>query len=335
MALVLLLVSVDVENPQTPFYAGRYAEDALDLHLAGEPLGATRIAAECEAVGARATFFLDVFEHPRIGVEPLAELALALSRRGHAVELHTHPVWVDPHGRRLMWELSSTEQRELVREGAAMLRSWTGVAPRVHRAGAYGADERTLLALAANGIGVDGSAFFGHPSCRLPAPLNALSRRAGVLLMPVTGFWQTTEVHLGSRLRVRARSSFCKVDIDACDEEELTWFLEHARARERPAVVNLFAHGYSLWRLGPDGVARPEPSTLTRLRSALRAAQRLGYRFGTFRDLLAEVERAPWLVGLPDEVPRRARRVPLAPLERAVRGAGRLARAVSPRAATR
>ncbi len=51
------------------------------------------IADICERYGMKATFFLDVYEHSYYGQHALKAVATYLDRRGHDVQLHTHPAW--------------------------------------------------------------------------------------------------------------------------------------------------------------------------------------------------------------------------------------------------
>jgi hypothetical protein len=72
-----------------------------------------------------------------------------------------------------------------------LLERWTGLPVVAHRAGAYTADERTLIALQRNGVLIDSSLFWQYPDNRLGAlglARNLPSRYAGVVEIPVTAY---------------------------------------------------------------------------------------------------------------------------------------------------
>ena len=87
------------------------------------------------------------------------------TKRGHEVQLHTHPVWVDPDRRLNMHQLPLDEQVAIIEQGKELLAQWSGTNPIAHRAGAYGLNEVTLQALRLTGLPVDCSMYYDHPNC--------------------------------------------------------------------------------------------------------------------------------------------------------------------------
>lgn len=153
-----------------------------------------------EEHGFRATFFTEVFCSYSVGPGEVRKVFQAIRERGHDAQLHLHPVqrfyrdYLAGAPKReldLMFKLTLDEQKALIREGISLFQDLSGKAPRVYRAGCYGASETTLQALHANGIEIDSSynlAFLGQ-TCGFEArPLNAPRIIHGVYEFPVTVF---------------------------------------------------------------------------------------------------------------------------------------------------
>ena len=241
-----MVITVDTENLQTPFFRRAYNSNAIDLEIDGQPAGATRIADICEDFGLRATFFVNVYEHSRIGERPLSDLCGKLVKRGHDVQIHTHPIWIDPQRREHMWQYSLNEQSNIIRTGMELIKQWTGRYPLAHRAGAYGLNLDTIEALRLNRIRIDSSMFLDHPNCKLVWSRNAIVEQDGVLELPVTGFYRRRYRSLGP-IAVRWGKRFIKSDLDWCSLEELVWFADWAEESDL-RVINFFMHSYSLIR---------------------------------------------------------------------------------------
>src|SRR4051794_36705858 len=64
---------------------GRFQNQAKDL-------GVGLIMRELEAHGLRGTFFTEVFGSLHFGAEGFGEVVREMARRGHDVQLHTHPI---------------------------------------------------------------------------------------------------------------------------------------------------------------------------------------------------------------------------------------------------
>ncbi len=214
--------------------------------MEGADYGVRRIMRLCDDHGGRATFFVSVFECGRYGEPRVARLCQEIATRGHDVQLHTHPRWCFDKHRRDMWRYSLDEQLEIIDCGKQLLVDWLGAAPVAHRAGAYGADNNTLCALAARGFRIDSSAFFEHANCRLDRFRNLPDQRDGVWELPITVYRRRRMRWLGFA-HVPVRSEIVKTDLNSARDTELEWFLDWAVAQEIP-VVHCFMHSYSLIR---------------------------------------------------------------------------------------
>jgi hypothetical protein len=154
-----------------------------------------------------------------------------------------------------------------VRDGVSLLRGWTGMPVVSHRAGDYGADERTLQALARSGILVDSSLFAGNPRSFLNGlgmPANLPSRRGGVVQVPVTVYRRDTYPLVGSTLASPV-SSIRKIDPDwFLDANEATAAIDALVDSRIPYVV-VFLHSFSL--LSPSDAGEPPSANLRSLRT--------------------------------------------------------------------
>lgn len=149
----------------------------------------------CERHNVRATFFISVFEYVYYGKEKMERICRSISERGHDVELHTHPVWLDK-SRHYMFQYSLPEQIELIKRGSQLLREWVGKRCIVHRAGTFAANLDTLKALKENNIPLDSSMYYsyyfrGTNLCKLNDFLpvkNKMIKYENIIEIPITTF---------------------------------------------------------------------------------------------------------------------------------------------------
>lgn len=241
-----LLLTIDVETPQSPLLRGWVKESMLDPEVEGEKIGCSLILDELRRAGLRGVFFVNVYESALWGEDVLRDLCRRISAGGHEVGLHTHPACRYDRRRRKMFEYSAKEQLKIVEDGLTMLRDWLPDHRAVaHRAGAYGLDEHTLTALRRHGIRVDSSMFHSHPNCRVTWSKNAVVEREALFEIPVTGFFRRAEYVLAG-VSLRKRTTFVKTDIDWASLDELKRFVGWAETG--PGVTALFMHSYSLIR---------------------------------------------------------------------------------------
>ena len=204
-----------------------------------------------------ATFFLNVYEQARWGEPAMRGIAVRLQSSGHDVALHTHPHWAYDAARPGMREYTLEDQTSIIRDGVRSLEAWTKLPVVAHRAGAYAADERTLVALERNGVLVDSSVFWKHPSSRLDGlglPRNFPGRYGRVLQIPVSAYERQDRPPVLGNLLAPVRS-IRKIDPD--------WFVNAAEARaaldalvelDVPVIV-VFLHSFSLMTHTGDGTA--------------------------------------------------------------------------------
>ncbi|MCP4545285.1 MAG: polysaccharide deacetylase family protein [bacterium] len=277
-----LLITVDAEPSR---YHGRPLpyEITMEGRLDGGVWGVDHIMDLSEAIGGKATFFLDVLAR-RVYETELKETAARIAGRGHDIQVHTHPLWVGD--RNTMPEYTRDEQRALLAECADCIEEWTGIRPVAHRAGDLAVNGDTLKALQETGLDLDSSYAPGYPPCANLGDTFADSRASradGLIQLPLTSF---SAVRLGSIERLRL------FDFNAVTATEIRALLKQALALELPYVMVLL-HSFSLLRMNAERTSfRFDPDAEARLLSFLATAKDLGFEPTTVRDyrrsLLAE-----------------------------------------------
>lgn len=240
-----ILVTVDVETYPA---AGRPLPFETNVlgQVKGKECGVFQIMKVCEEHGAKATFFVDVYEHHSFGEKALAELCQRINARGHSVQLHAHPNWIPGRNLGLMKDYDLESQRAIISEGRELFKKWTEKAPVAFRAGAYGANLDTIEALKDNGITKDSSFFPGNANCALCSQLggkrvNVSFKIADVTEIPVTVY--TMFDMLGWNKK-------SKIDINACSLVELKSVFDKIMAFNRSSInklrnVVIFLHSFS------------------------------------------------------------------------------------------
>ncbi|MGE0383607.1 MAG: polysaccharide deacetylase [Gammaproteobacteria bacterium] len=200
-----VLITVDTEIWCDDWAAiDRQFDDAFARYIHGRtPEGEFGLPYQLRTLRAhdlRAVYFVEPLFAARFGQERLAEIVALVHEGGQPVELHLHTEWVDeaiepllaaPQGKRQHLNLfSGAEQRILIAAGADLL-TRAGAGPlRAFRAGNFGANDATLPAVAANGIGIDSSYHAASPHCAIEpaAPMQQPRRVGGVIEFPVSCF---------------------------------------------------------------------------------------------------------------------------------------------------
>ena len=248
----------------------------LDAQAEGVDVGVKGLIDVCERHGVVPTFFFSPYDYKAVGEEHVRRTARYILDRGCDIQLHTHPETLYDPKRPVMCEYSLEEQTDIVAHGIAKIREWTGTTPVAHRAGAYGADETTLRALAANGIVCDSSLFMKADFCplkELNLPANTLSRVAGVIELPVSIYAVCEQATLFGLALPPLKARVRKVDLDWADDLELLDAILELNARGVRAAT-LFFHYYSFlrdgWRRDPQAGWGQTPNTVRPDRDDIR-----------------------------------------------------------------
>ena len=246
--MIYIICTIDTENLQTPYWTGKYSVDLLDYYYNNEPLTTSKFIEVFNQHDISATFFLAVNEADNLSNDTLAALAKKLVDNNQDVQIHSHPIWSDQQhpAREFMYQYSKEEQYRLLQDMISRLTSWTNTKPIAHRAGAYGANNDTLMNLSELNIPIDSSMFHKHKHCKINWSINRLVEKNGVLEIPVTGFYKKTEINLLGKKMPYTR--FVKTDLDWCSIEELKYFISQAKVHGLQ-VMNFFMHSYSLLKI--------------------------------------------------------------------------------------
>eukprot|EP01047_Picozoa_sp_COSAG01_P050971 COSAG01_NODE_5204_length_4413_cov_2.276541_2_plen_337_part_00 len=255
-----LLFTIDAEGvhgnrPFNQFMLGEVGES--------EPWGIELQAKIFKSYGIQATFFLDVYEHSFYGNDAMQGVVDTLLKYDQDIQLHTHPGWFEDardfkhvtkmrrekscfdYKRPWMWCYSLEEQVEILQHGIDCLKRWGVGMPVAHRAGAYGLNKDTIMALKKVGIPIDSSMFYGHKNCKEVWSHNQVIKKMGILEIPVTGYC-LDEYLTCNFLKYKFHDNrFIKTDIDGSSLKELSWFLDQA-VNNNLSVINFFMHSYSL-----------------------------------------------------------------------------------------
>lgn len=228
--MINIAVTIDVENPQTPLFEKKFS----DNRIWSEGYGIEKIIEILDKYGVKGSFFTNVYEYPIWGKSEMERIVKFIHDKGHDVELHTHPIWIDEKRRENMFQFPLREQESIIQWGADFIEKCTGRRPICHRAGAYGFDSNTLKACRKNGILADSSNFYGHPNCRSILTKNEIINTNEVIELPVTCFARNGQNQ--------------KTDLDWMREDEFHQFFEYVKSEPRLNFINLFFHSYSLTR---------------------------------------------------------------------------------------
>lgn len=237
-----IFITVDVEDFASDF--------PLDMvwGMPDKPYGIQKIMEIIEENGFKGTFFVDVYEWKMYGKDKMKEVCKEINRRGHDVELHTHPVDTKT-GRKWMYEYTIDEQKKLLEEGAGLIKEWIGRYPVAHRAGGYAANYDTLKALESIGIKIDSSMFYQHQLCKLNIPvltINKTIKTGSLLEIPVSVVYRIAQkVQIGGIRLIRKNLFLTKLDIDWINSDQIIEGIQKIRDNGNDNIV-IFLHSWSL-----------------------------------------------------------------------------------------
>ena len=112
--MLYIIVTIDVENPQTPLRRGLIRDNLIDPTINGELWGTSRLSQIFKSNDIPAVFFLATNEQSLWGKPFFSFLAKKLDESGHEVGIHSHPEWDDLPRRVHMWEYTLDEQRKIL-----------------------------------------------------------------------------------------------------------------------------------------------------------------------------------------------------------------------------
>ena len=243
---IYVLFTVDVEslsdgNPDRDIWGRAVGRD--------EDHGIVRMMEILDEHGAKGTFFVNVYEAEKHGLDNWSHICRTINERRHDVELHTHPGPM--FGVKYLHEADLQTQTKILNRGKDLIRQWTGGEVVAHRAGAYAANTDTISASKAAGIDLDFSLNASWPTSDLGKSgltTNAPIVRDGILCVPVTNYVQASA---GSWRSLRF------LDIEASSSAEILEVISRLRRHGvRTAVIMM--HSFSFRTSGGRGGMRAE-----------------------------------------------------------------------------
>lgn len=189
-----ILITIDTEIGEL----GKYRPDAFEVFIEGKvdgkEVGYKFLIDILDKYSAKGEFFVDIYPYKQIEESKFASLCESIAKRGHNVQLHTHPSMAFDEKRIFMYQYSLKEQIEILELGKKKIKEWTSKYPIAHRAGGYGADENTLNALAQNNIFLDSSLLPQNSQCSLHSnQINECYKLESVFEVPVTVYHQVKD----------------------------------------------------------------------------------------------------------------------------------------------
>ncbi len=196
--------------------------------------------------GIPLTFFVEVLNHHYFGSAATSEVCRYILERGHDVQLHLHPTFINFSEKRpgakpysdCMSAYSLEAQTALIQQGVAILNDYCGRPPVAFRAGNYAADINTLRALKTNNLKIDSSYNLAFPNLSrmiCPKELNDVTRIEGIWELPITTFRQT----------LPGIPKFRPLDLNGVSFGEIRALLENARKGKGPGFVTVILHSFS------------------------------------------------------------------------------------------
>ena len=150
-----------------------------------------------EKYQAKGEFFVDIYPWRKIGEKKFANLCQKIIKRGHKINLHTHPSKMFDSKRTFMHQYSQKEQIEILKLGKKKIKQWTGKYPLAHRARGYGINQDTFKALKKVNIKYDCSYFYQNKNCHLQTEIvNRPFIHHDILEIPVTVFCRKIKYNL-------------------------------------------------------------------------------------------------------------------------------------------
>lgn len=273
-AALPVLITIDTETSSDCSPAGCFPAPMSERIFAvrdGTAYGIPLMMDMLERHDMRGTFFINAYLDAYYPEAEVADMVAAIIRRGHDVQFHAHEEFrcfrvcaeTDLACRQqcvredsFLGGNSYDNQLAILQEGAANIARWSGRYPVAFRGGGYDADETTLRALSALGIGVDSSLSGPDHELARVLPVNRLGRYAGVLEIPLLAY----------RENILVSKRFRHLDIESSTLLEQKAVLADAVELGLPAAV-IMMHSFSFCR---DGEACPHTRKISRFEALLQ-----------------------------------------------------------------
>ncbi|MBU1043910.1 MAG: hypothetical protein KJ915_05875 [Candidatus Omnitrophica bacterium] len=180
------------------------------------------------------TFFVDVYGVREIFKKEFIKICNELIVEGHELQLHTHPDGLFDKNRGKLCLYSLAEQIQIIKKGKELFESWFRISPLAHRAGDWGANNDTLIALLKNGIRLDSSMFAGYKYCELSRNSSLVQSKGIIELPPSTYKINGLKIFNNGKL----------LSTNGNPLSEILYVLEN-KIKERVPIINFVYHSFS------------------------------------------------------------------------------------------
>lgn len=231
--------------------------------------------------GLKGVYFVDPLPALVLGESAVAGIVGMIAGRGHDVQLHAHPEWLEwasespVEGRRgrNVADFSLADQIALLDYGCGVIERAGAARPLAFRAGNFGANDDTLRALAAIGLVWDSSVnadyLGGECAIDVSSGQNLPVELAGVCELPVSGLYDRA-------------GHFRPAQVCAMSAWEMRDTLRHAAVGRHP-VATVVTHSFEM--LSRDR-SRPNRAVMARFEAMARFVARTpGLESATFATL--------------------------------------------------
>jgi len=191
------------------------------------------------------TFFVEVLNKYFFGEEETKEVCQYIISRGHDVQLHLHPNYLNflkadrqkLHFSDNISDYNFRSQVDLIREGKDLLLGYGVRSAVAFRAGNYGANGDTIKALRQNAFLIDSSYNLGNPRCTkiVGRKINDVTNLGGVWEFPITCFIESVPFR---------QKRFKPLDINGVSFQEIESVLNKAHLNG-PQNITIILHSFS------------------------------------------------------------------------------------------
>ncbi|GEM_PF-1623099 len=284
-----LIPTIDVEAIKNLKYQGDFNQLILGRTDQGQ-WGVEKIMEVLKRNNAGASFFVDFAEYPKYP-KNFQSLSKSILRNGFDVQLHIHPQFCADINRPLMHHYSLEEQIKIIEQCQTFYYQCCDTSAKAFRAGGYGADQNTLIAIAQNQIQIDSSYYFNHPWCKLNnLPLNVPSQINDIIEIPITVFHNRIEYTFVNKPIIKKMREFRKLDLDLNNTETIKKALIALKNVSIPIVI-LFMHSFSLIKRNVRRtIISMDINKLKRFENTLIHANKLGYKIISLKDILDKTD---------------------------------------------
>jgi len=237
-----ILFTIDTEIGEY----GNSMDNSFELFFQGKiknkELGYKYIINKLDEYGFKGEFFVDVYPKDKKLSKKIETAVKFINKKGHGVQLHTHPSLSYDNNRIRLNQYSLKEQIEIITYGKELIKTWVGKYPLAHRAGVYGINEDSFKALNRNDIKYDFSYFYGNENCKINKMLeNKIFKKNGVIEIPVT-ITRITKQYKLLGFPILKRKVIRKLDINALTFEQMKDTISKAPDN---SILVFFMHSFS------------------------------------------------------------------------------------------